>query len=288
MTLWELAHFLKGQGVINAINLDGGGSSTYVANGSLTCYPSDHCVSDPMWCCPQRVSTILCVHHPVCPPSCVSTSPSASLRTAAVTGCTSMGTANARRAGVGLAVTTWCANCPPAVPTVSVHRMAVRVMLDGEGRTAAKCVIWVSMVTAALTGARVTLFTVAAAAPLVSMVNPVNKLAIVLPIRCLQHGERRRHTNPSLISEQRLLIVTGLWTFSAVGQPGGSPDQDVSGVRGSPPRPCGQLLRFSDRDQWWCVRFRGQRERVAAQQRSNRDGGLTPRMNCGRVRAEGG
>ncbi|XP_036828053.1 uncharacterized protein LOC110513910 isoform X2 [Oncorhynchus mykiss] len=251
MTLWELAHFLKGQGVINAINLDGGGSSTYVANGSLTCYPSDHCVSDPMWCCPQRVSTILCVHHPVCPPSCVSTSPSASLRTAAVTGCTSMGTANARRAGVGLAVTTWCANCPPAVPTVSVHRMAVRVMLDGEGRTAAK-------------------------------------LAIVLPIRCLQHGERRRHTNPSLISEQRLLIVTGLWTFSAVGQPGGSPDQDVSGVRGSPPRPCGQLLRFSDRDQWWCVRFRGQRERVAAQQRSNRDGGLTPRMNCGRVRAEGG
>uniref|UniRef100_A0A8C7FBT6 N-acetylglucosamine-1-phosphodiester alpha-N-acetylglucosaminidase n=1 Tax=Oncorhynchus kisutch TaxID=8019 RepID=A0A8C7FBT6_ONCKI len=179
MTLWELAHFLKGQGVINAINLDGGGSSTYVANGSLTSYPSDHCVSDPMWCCPRRVSTILCVHHPVCPPSCVSASPSASLRTAAVTGCTSMGTANARRAGMGLAVTTWCANRPPAVPTVptvSVHRMAVRVMLDGEGRTAAK-------------------------------------LAIVLLIRCLQHGERRRHTNPSLISEQRLLIVTGLLTF---------------------------------------------------------------------------
>ena len=64
------------------------------------------------------------LHHPVCPPSCVSTSPSASLRTAAVTGCTSMGTANARRAGVGLAVTTWCANCPPAVPTVSVHRVS--------------------------------------------------------------------------------------------------------------------------------------------------------------------
>ncbi|XP_029480179.1 uncharacterized protein LOC115103480 [Oncorhynchus nerka] len=116
------------------------------------------------------------LHHPVCPPSCVSASPSASLRTAAVTGCTSMGTANARRAGMGLAVTTWCANRPPAVPTVSVHRMAVRVMLDGEGRTAAK-------------------------------------LAIVLLIRCLQHGERRRHTNPSLISEQRLLIVTGLLTF---------------------------------------------------------------------------
>lgn len=41
MSLWEVADFLKGQGVINAINLDGGGSSTYVANGSLASYPSD-------------------------------------------------------------------------------------------------------------------------------------------------------------------------------------------------------------------------------------------------------
>lgn len=41
MNLWEVADFLKGQGV-NAINLDGGGSSTYVANGSLASYPSDH------------------------------------------------------------------------------------------------------------------------------------------------------------------------------------------------------------------------------------------------------
>uniref|UniRef100_A0A673XD14 N-acetylglucosamine-1-phosphodiester alpha-N-acetylglucosaminidase n=1 Tax=Salmo trutta TaxID=8032 RepID=A0A673XD14_SALTR len=72
------------------------------------------------------------------PPSCASTSPSVSLRTAAGTGRASMGTANARRAGVGLAVTPWCANRPPVVPTVSVHRMAVRVTLDGEGRTAAK------------------------------------------------------------------------------------------------------------------------------------------------------
>ncbi|XP_071239364.1 uncharacterized protein [Salvelinus alpinus] len=66
------------------------------------------------------------------PPSCVSTSPSVSLRTAAGTGWA------LPMAGVGLAVTPWCANRPPAVPTVSVHRMAVRVMLDGEGRTAAK------------------------------------------------------------------------------------------------------------------------------------------------------
>uniref|UniRef100_A0A8C7NRK2 N-acetylglucosamine-1-phosphodiester alpha-N-acetylglucosaminidase n=1 Tax=Oncorhynchus mykiss TaxID=8022 RepID=A0A8C7NRK2_ONCMY len=68
MNLWEVADFLKGQGVINAINLDGGGSSTYVANGSLASYPSDHCVSNPMWRCPRRVSTILCVHQPQCQP----------------------------------------------------------------------------------------------------------------------------------------------------------------------------------------------------------------------------
>ncbi|KAK6326366.1 hypothetical protein J4Q44_G00020110 [Coregonus suidteri] len=68
MNLWEVADFLKGQGVINAINLDGGGSSTYVANGSMASYPSDHCVSDPMWRCPRRVSTILCVHQPQCQP----------------------------------------------------------------------------------------------------------------------------------------------------------------------------------------------------------------------------
>uniref|UniRef100_A0A4W5NNJ2 N-acetylglucosamine-1-phosphodiester alpha-N-acetylglucosaminidase n=1 Tax=Hucho hucho TaxID=62062 RepID=A0A4W5NNJ2_9TELE len=68
MNLWEVADFLKGQGVINAINLDGGGSSTYVANGSLASYPSDHCVSDPMWRCPRQVSTILCVHQPLCQP----------------------------------------------------------------------------------------------------------------------------------------------------------------------------------------------------------------------------
>jgi len=42
MNLWEVAESLRGYGVINAINLDGGGSSTYVANGSLASYPSDH------------------------------------------------------------------------------------------------------------------------------------------------------------------------------------------------------------------------------------------------------
>ena len=42
MSLWEVAEFLKKNGVINAINLDGGGSSTYVMDGSLASYPSDH------------------------------------------------------------------------------------------------------------------------------------------------------------------------------------------------------------------------------------------------------
>ncbi|XP_058242060.1 N-acetylglucosamine-1-phosphodiester alpha-N-acetylglucosaminidase isoform X1 [Hemibagrus wyckioides] len=67
MNLWEVAEFLKEQGVINAINLDGGGSATYVRNGSLASFPSDHC-DDPMWRCPRAVSTVLCVHERLCQP----------------------------------------------------------------------------------------------------------------------------------------------------------------------------------------------------------------------------
>ncbi|XP_053313109.1 N-acetylglucosamine-1-phosphodiester alpha-N-acetylglucosaminidase [Spea bombifrons] len=71
LTLWEMATFLKKQGVINAINLDGGGSATLVINGTLSNYPSDHCVADPMWRCPRSISTIICVHEPYCdPPDC--------------------------------------------------------------------------------------------------------------------------------------------------------------------------------------------------------------------------
>ncbi|XP_069777927.1 N-acetylglucosamine-1-phosphodiester alpha-N-acetylglucosaminidase isoform X2 [Narcine bancroftii] len=64
LNLWDVARFLKSQGVINAINLDGGGSATLVLNGSLASYPSDHCLANPMWRCPRPVSTILCVHEP--------------------------------------------------------------------------------------------------------------------------------------------------------------------------------------------------------------------------------
>ncbi|XP_027521622.1 N-acetylglucosamine-1-phosphodiester alpha-N-acetylglucosaminidase [Corapipo altera] len=71
VNLWEMAEFLKQQGVINAINLDGGGSATLVLNGTLANYPSEHCSFDSTWRCPRRVSTVLCVHEPRCdPPGC--------------------------------------------------------------------------------------------------------------------------------------------------------------------------------------------------------------------------
>uniref|UniRef100_A0A3B5L7H2 N-acetylglucosamine-1-phosphodiester alpha-N-acetylglucosaminidase n=1 Tax=Xiphophorus couchianus TaxID=32473 RepID=A0A3B5L7H2_9TELE len=65
MNLWQVAEFLKKNGVINAINLDGGGSSTYVVNGSLASYPSDHC----RWRCSRDVATVLCVHQRLCQPT---------------------------------------------------------------------------------------------------------------------------------------------------------------------------------------------------------------------------
>uniref|UniRef100_K7GAQ7 N-acetylglucosamine-1-phosphodiester alpha-N-acetylglucosaminidase n=1 Tax=Pelodiscus sinensis TaxID=13735 RepID=K7GAQ7_PELSI len=71
LNLWELADFLKEHGVVNAINLDGGGSATLVLNGTLASYPSDHCKLDAMWRCPRSVSTVMCVHEPACePPDC--------------------------------------------------------------------------------------------------------------------------------------------------------------------------------------------------------------------------
>ncbi|XP_058013069.1 N-acetylglucosamine-1-phosphodiester alpha-N-acetylglucosaminidase isoform X1 [Ahaetulla prasina] len=68
LNLWEMAEFLKERGVVNAINLDGGGSATFVVNGSLASYPSDHCVFDSTWRCPRSISTVLCVHEAACRP----------------------------------------------------------------------------------------------------------------------------------------------------------------------------------------------------------------------------
>ncbi|CAH2219874.1 N-acetylglucosamine-1-phosphodiester alpha-N-acetylglucosaminidase [Pelobates cultripes] len=48
LSLHEVATFLKEQGVINAINLDGGGSATLVINGTIANYPSDHCSDIPI------------------------------------------------------------------------------------------------------------------------------------------------------------------------------------------------------------------------------------------------
>ncbi|MBZ3879562.1 N-acetylglucosamine-1-phosphodiester alpha-N-acetylglucosaminidase [Sciurus carolinensis] len=70
VSLWEMAEFLLRHDVVNAINLDGGGSATFVLNGTLASYPSDHC-QDNMWRCARQVSTVVCVHEPRCqPPDC--------------------------------------------------------------------------------------------------------------------------------------------------------------------------------------------------------------------------
>ncbi|KAJ0066515.1 hypothetical protein NL108_014277, partial [Boleophthalmus pectinirostris] len=70
MNLWEMADFLKEYGIVNAINLDGGGSSTFVRNGALASYPSDHCQPDNRWRCARAVSTVLCVHPRRCEAHC--------------------------------------------------------------------------------------------------------------------------------------------------------------------------------------------------------------------------
>lgn len=41
MNLLEFAKLLKSYGAVNAINLDGGGSATFVVNGTVVNYPSD-------------------------------------------------------------------------------------------------------------------------------------------------------------------------------------------------------------------------------------------------------
>ncbi|KAM9367025.1 N-acetylglucosamine-1-phosphodiester alpha-N-acetylglucosaminidase-like [Symphorus nematophorus] len=69
MNLWEVADFLKKNGVINAIDLDGGGSSSFVINGTLASYPPDRCKSDSRWRCARDVSTVLCVHRRRCEPA---------------------------------------------------------------------------------------------------------------------------------------------------------------------------------------------------------------------------
>ncbi|KAK2166589.1 hypothetical protein LSH36_37g00025 [Paralvinella palmiformis] len=61
LNLHQFADLLIELGVINAINLDGGGSATVLINGTLVNYPGDRC-------CEREVSTILCVHDIPCQP----------------------------------------------------------------------------------------------------------------------------------------------------------------------------------------------------------------------------
>lgn len=70
INLYDFANLLLELGAINAINLDGGGSTSLVINGTLVSQPSDMC-TDNIFRCVRKVSTVLCVHEPVCdPPDC--------------------------------------------------------------------------------------------------------------------------------------------------------------------------------------------------------------------------
>ncbi|XP_065185413.1 N-acetylglucosamine-1-phosphodiester alpha-N-acetylglucosaminidase-like [Sycon ciliatum] len=68
VNLREFADVLIEHGVVNAINLDGGGSATTVVRDVVASYPSDHC-GNPIYRCGRRVSTIICVHGVECYPN---------------------------------------------------------------------------------------------------------------------------------------------------------------------------------------------------------------------------
>ncbi|XP_033754725.1 N-acetylglucosamine-1-phosphodiester alpha-N-acetylglucosaminidase-like isoform X2 [Pecten maximus] len=68
INLYEFADILLKFGVVQAVNLDGGGSSTLLINGTMINNPPDICVDDPRFRCPRTVSTVLCVHEPTCEP----------------------------------------------------------------------------------------------------------------------------------------------------------------------------------------------------------------------------
>nr|CAB3264196.1 N-acetylglucosamine-1-phosphodiester alpha-N-acetylglucosaminidase-like [Phallusia mammillata] len=70
--LFGFAKFLLNElGLVNAINLDGGGSATLVLNGTLASYPSDHCKNNPKYRCARQVSTVICAHRATCVPPCL-------------------------------------------------------------------------------------------------------------------------------------------------------------------------------------------------------------------------
>jgi len=69
VTLYEFAKLLLSFGIINAINLDGGGSSTLVVNGTVVNYPSNtRQISNISFGVAGNVSTIICIHDILCDP----------------------------------------------------------------------------------------------------------------------------------------------------------------------------------------------------------------------------
>jgi len=69
ITLYEFTELLLSFGVVNAINLDGGGSSTLVVNGTVVNYPSDIKNMDNIsYGIARKVSTIICIHDILCDP----------------------------------------------------------------------------------------------------------------------------------------------------------------------------------------------------------------------------
>ncbi|XP_077991683.1 N-acetylglucosamine-1-phosphodiester alpha-N-acetylglucosaminidase-like [Glandiceps talaboti] len=85
VSLWEFATFLQKLGVVNAINLDGGGSSTTVVNETVVGYTTDYCQPGSVFRCARKVSTMLCVYDDEEEADCTSTA-HASKRTYQVTG----------------------------------------------------------------------------------------------------------------------------------------------------------------------------------------------------------
>jgi len=67
MNMAQLADLLIQHGAVNAINLDGGGSSSMVREGVLINYPSDSrppsCDPSGLYQCERPVSTVLCIHE---------------------------------------------------------------------------------------------------------------------------------------------------------------------------------------------------------------------------------
>ncbi|XP_052052362.1 N-acetylglucosamine-1-phosphodiester alpha-N-acetylglucosaminidase isoform X3 [Apodemus sylvaticus] len=117
LNLWEMAEFLLRQDVVNAINLDGGGSATFVLNGTLASYPSDHCES------PTARTTCGAVPAKF-PLWCVCMNPAASHPTAVAMGPVWMATANAPAASGGV---TPAASWTVAPPTAASMGCAQRV-----------------------------------------------------------------------------------------------------------------------------------------------------------------